>query len=291
MFETIKPLENKLPERPNLSRPQSVRSTITAKKEPISNLNALNTKKFLPTLSPLGHYPSIRTKKKSIRQNSNEHPLNSFRDSAFLDLKDDWSKEGCENMFNSVERFLDSQLKREQSCKRRCNEIIKVRNLKNTQKLIANTIKDFDEKINLNLLLKNKEAGAKGNSPSSLSDSANYRALIAEEILRINSKCSRCREKNRRFEEALFDSPLEIQLKGKNLKKSTLPNLSYNIHQTHVASLHSHHHQKPNLNSNRSYCNVQKLATRSDTIKPNSNDKNMFNLIQSKKLLTTKHRA
>lgn len=283
MIETIELLPIKLPNKQNTKHPQSLNPTFTLKKEPVTNLNVLSTKQFLPSISPLGLYTPLKTKKKSqsLKQKLFEHPLNSFRDSSIFNLQDDWSKEGCEQLFNSVEQFLDSQLKREKSCKRRCNEIIKVRNIENTRKLIENAIKDFDEKINLNLLVKSKETASKANSSLSVSDSTNYRALIAEEILRINSKCSRCKEKNRRFEEALFDSPLEI-IKGKNIKK-TIQNCN---HHKNMTSFYSPQHcQKQNLIDKPSCKNLNK----GPAIKQELKKKNFCLISQNKKLISRKN--
>ncbi|CAF0983535.1 unnamed protein product [Brachionus calyciflorus] len=298
-IEFVEPLKEKLSDIS--SRPTSVRPK-SSKLEPINTLNILNTKKFLPSLSPLGNYAStnIKSKKKSTKFKSNGISINDFQltslENSSPSFQDDWSREQFEDFFFPVEQFLSNQSKREKSSKRRCSEIIKRRNLENTRRFIENTISDFDEKISLNLLVKSRESLPKGNS-SSFSESSNYRALIADEILRINSKCSRCREKNRRYEEHIFDQPFEIYAHNKNFKKNNLPNISGNFHHTHVSNLHSHHSpNRPkiiNLNTH-STKSVNKLFNRSFNLskEPNETAQNklVMNVMPNKKQIAGKYR-
>lgn len=56
---------------------------------------------------------------------------------------------------------------------------------------------------------------------------SNYRALIAEEIIRKNSHCNRCTERNRKYEENTLENSVEFCLDKNRAKKKRvkLPNL------------------------------------------------------------------
>lgn len=79
----------------------------------------------------------------------------------------EWSKQSLEHFFNPLESFLDIQLRRERSSKRRCREVVRKRELDQQRMFVENKLREFDEKINLNGLLKrSKEAAAMRKTPT-----------------------------------------------------------------------------------------------------------------------------
>lgn len=79
----------------------------------------------------------------------------------------EWSKQSLEHFFNPLESFLDIQLRRERSSKRRCREVVRKRELDQQRMFVENKLREFDEKINLNGLLKrSKEAAAMKKMPT-----------------------------------------------------------------------------------------------------------------------------
>ena len=141
----------------------------------------------------------------------------------------DWSKESCDDFFEPVNLFLSNQLQRENSSKRRCKEVVKSRNLQNNRNYIDEKLKEYDEKISLNLLLKkNKEISPPVSHILTTNGLNNYRALIAEEIVQKNLHCDRCVEKNRKYDDNFLQDLLDLEVKnrGKSKKKLKLPNLN-----------------------------------------------------------------
>lgn len=133
----------------------------------------------------------------------------------------DWSRESLDKFFSPVETFLEGQLRREKSSRRRCGEIVRLRNIKNYNNMVKNKLRDFDEKINLNLLLKMNKKFVKKPPPGSsnplASESQNFRMLIAQDLAKKSTCCDRCNEKNKKYEEksmnafnSLFESLLAM---------------------------------------------------------------------------------
>jgi hypothetical protein len=147
-------------------------------------------------------------------------------------FKNDWSKESCNEFLNPLESFLDNQLKRERSSRRRCKELVKRRNIENNRSYVENTIKDLDEKISLNVLLKkNHNLYTKSNVSNINGGASNYRALIADEIIKRNSYCFRCEERNRRVEDNQMNDSMGLsrsRLKKRSVNKTPfkLPSLT-----------------------------------------------------------------
>lgn len=215
-------------------------------------------------------------------------------------LDDDWSKESCSDFFVPVEHFLNKQLKREKSSKRRCSEIVKIRNIENNRVFIENTLKDFDDKINLNLLIKNKDPGTRVNTnTNTFTESCNYRSLIADE--RKNTNCSRCKEKNRRYEDNYFENSIGFSLdKSKNVnkirfKKAQLPYIQARSPEEQCHN-HSHHYPQNNYQQVVSLKNQkQKQKSQSQQLVPkfshlfNSDSKTiLFSFSSGKKSIISK---
>jgi hypothetical protein len=112
-------------------------------------------------------------------------------------FNDDWSKESLECFFSPLESFLENQLKREHSSKKRCEKLVQMRNIEHYRAYIQNRLKEYDEKINLDLLVKNRKKLKQAErqqfnqlqSPSYTTtktyDSAsntNFKALIADSL-------------------------------------------------------------------------------------------------------------
>lgn len=68
----------------------------------------------------------------------------------------EWSKQSLDQFFNPLESFLDVQLRRERSSKRRCREVVRKRELDQQRMFVETKLREFDEKINLNVLLKRR---------------------------------------------------------------------------------------------------------------------------------------
>lgn len=137
-------------------------------------------------------------------------------------LKDDWSKESCNEFLSPLESFLDNQLKRERSSRRRCKELVKKRNIENNRTYVENTIKELDEKISLNVLLKkNRSLYNKSNQSNANGGASNYRALIADEIIKRNSYCFRCVERNRRVEDNQLNDSMGLSRSRLNNRSVT----------------------------------------------------------------------
>jgi len=137
-------------------------------------------------------------------------------------FKDDWSKESCNEFLNPLESFLDNQLKRERSSRRRCKELVKLRNMENNRTYVENTIKELDEKISLNVLLKkNRSLYTKSKQSNANGGSSNYRALIADEIIKRNSYCYRCVDRNRRVEDNQLNDSMGLSRSRLNNRSVT----------------------------------------------------------------------
>lgn len=192
----------------------------------MSKVATTSSKLKLPSLTHIGgkwhqyHHPST---------NSNQ---------SLSEFQDDWSKESLEQFFQPIESFLDKQLKRERSSKRRCKEIMRRRQLENARDSVENKLREFDHKICLDVLMKSRSGaasfGSKSKSLNSLtapgasnsSQNLNYRQLIANEHADHHKSCSRCLFFNNCYEENVFDGFVN-QTKSKN------PN-----------NYHHHHHHK-----------------------------------------------
>lgn len=161
--------------------------------------------------------------------NVNTDIMSSDNQDHQLNLNDNWSKESCDSFLVPIESFLDYQLKRERSSKRRCKEIVKLRNIVNEKNDMENSLKEFDSKINLNTLLK-KSKDHSGSCPTAFiappHASGNYRALIAEELVRKNAQCGRCLLNNKRYEENCFNElvSLSLETNASNKKRKNKKN-------------------------------------------------------------------
>ena len=130
-------------------------------------------------------------------------------------FKDDWSKQSCNEFFVPLESFLDFQLQREKSSKRRCKKIETLRNHENSRRYVEDKLKEYDDKICINVLLKqSKSMSLQASMATTNVGLTNYRALIAEEIIRKNSHCNRCEYRNRRHEENLFLNAVNFDYKA-----------------------------------------------------------------------------
>lgn len=158
-------------------------------------------------------------KKESLKQtNSLYHDTSQ--------LKNDWSSESNylgSDYFARVETFLDTQLKQENEIKEKCQEIVRERNIKNSILDMEDKLREYDEQISLNLLLKkNKDYTAPQQHHHNSTNSLNLKDMRGPH-------CERCVEKNRKFEDSFLENllSLDVAKRGKNKKKLTkLPVLS-----------------------------------------------------------------
>lgn len=108
-------------------------------------------------------------------------------------LKNDWSNNSDylgNEYFSKVETLLDSQLKFENETREKCQEIVKERNIKNNIIDIEDRLREYDEQISLNLLLKkNKDYTSPQHHHNSASN-LNLKDMRGPH-------CERCTEKNR----------------------------------------------------------------------------------------------
>jgi hypothetical protein len=137
---------------------------------------------------------------KNIKR-SNKQPIQES--SNFVD---DWSKESLEQFFQPVESFLDKQLKREKSSKRRCKELARFRTIEQNRMEMEDRLKEFDNKICLNVLLRtNREFKSKSLNSVATGGSGggetllNYRQMIA--LGNHKASCPRCIFFNNCYEE------------------------------------------------------------------------------------------
>jgi hypothetical protein len=117
---------------------------------------------------------------------------------------DDWSEETCDLILISpMKKFLNVQHRREQSSRRRCMQIEARRKEENSRKYAELCLKEFDDRVNLSLLLKKNKLALLARVQQSNSNLSlpNYKALLAREILRRNASCHRCVERNKKYEE------------------------------------------------------------------------------------------
>lgn len=126
-------------------------------------------------------------KKESLKQtNSLYHDTSQ--------LKNDWSSESNylgSDYFARVETFLDTQLKQENEIKEKCQEIVRERNIKNSILDMEDKLREYDEQISLNLLLKkNKDYTAPQQHHHNSTNSLNLKDMRGPH-------CERCVEKNR----------------------------------------------------------------------------------------------
>lgn len=144
----------------------------------------------------------------------------------------DWSKQSCSTFMTPTEVFLEKQRKREKSSRRRCCEKLKVKVKEYNKKESERLIKEYDDKINLTLLLK-KSKDFSGNSSGNSSavgggggsNVGNYRALIAQETVRKSQICERCMLKNRKQEEQFLKNCLECTMLKEKFEKPKLPRI------------------------------------------------------------------
>ena len=167
------------------------------------SFNAKNNDYFKSRSSQRFDMPKQQQQQQKQKQSTNGI---EFSDTSCFS-NDDWSKESLDQFFSPFESFLDYQRRREKSSKRRCTELVKVRTLENYQNELKNRLKYYDEKINLNLLLKmNKKLQRIGGKLPTLSnESHNFRLLVAQGLAKQKNACDRCKEKNKKFEENSFD--------------------------------------------------------------------------------------
>jgi hypothetical protein len=202
-------------------------------------------------------------------------------DQDHLNFNDNWSKESCDSFIVPIESFLDYQLKRERSSKRRCKEIVKLRNVVNEKNDMENSLKEFDMKINLNTLLK-KSKDHSGSCPTAFiappHASNNYRALIAEEQVRKHAQCGRCLLNNKRYEENCFNELVNLSFeasssirKRKNRNnKIGLNNSKSSINSNGAGSTIT---KLPKLNVNRSF-NFESFQNSINSIENSTNNGN-----------------
>ena len=109
-------------------------------------------------------------------------------------LKNDWSNHSDylgDDYFSRVETLLDSQLRLENETREKCQEIVKERNIKNNIIDIEDRLREYDEQISLNLLLKkNKDYTSPTHLNHMSSSTLNLKDMRGPH-------CERCTEKNR----------------------------------------------------------------------------------------------
>ncbi len=108
-------------------------------------------------------------------------------------LKNDWSSHSDylgDEYFSRVETLLDSQLRFENETREKCQEIVKERNIKNNIIDIEDRLREYDEQISLNLLLK------KNKDYTSPNHHHNSNSALSLKDMR-GPHCERCTEKNR----------------------------------------------------------------------------------------------
>jgi hypothetical protein len=146
-------------------------------------------------------------------------------------LSDDWMlfKDDVIDEFES--RLKNILMIREKSSRRRCVEIENKRNKFNYDTVTNETLKLYDEQINLSELLKSNFKYMNLKTPKSHSGSNNYMAQLADENSRKKCHCERFIEKERKFHEneivnfgcdkkKLLKLP-KIKSKNKNKKKKS----------------------------------------------------------------------
>jgi hypothetical protein len=120
---------------------------------------------------------------------------------------EDWSRETCNRIIISpIKQFLSVQHSREHSSRRRCMQIETRRNDENNRHYVENSLREFDDRVNLNMLLKKNKLGALAKNQLSTSTSClpNYKAILAREILKRNASCHRCVERNKKYDEKVI---------------------------------------------------------------------------------------
>lgn len=201
---------------------------------------------ILPNLQLYASHVKKYGKKKKSRRHHDERKQETDL-GGNKDFKDDWSKQSCDEFFVPVESFLkETQLKREKSSKRRCKIIELNRNIENNRKYIEDKIHEYDEKISMNLLLKNSKSCSLQVNASMNMGQLNYRALIAEEIIRKNARCNRCADRSRRYEDNYFLRSISYGLNGKSKKKNNLlsfPSLVPRVHASQGVFSHNSYQQ------------------------------------------------
>ena len=209
--------ENKIFERSEQDPTQDIREINSSLGQ--IKLKSLKTGAILPNLQFFTTNVKNSSKKKKSSKHERKHE--PHEEKSTFDFNDDWSKQSCNEFFVPVESFLkDVQLRREHSSKRRCKIVENLRNIENNRKYVEERIHEYDEKISLNVLLKNsKSCSLQVNQPMNVGQ-LNYRALIAQEILRKNSHCNRCTDRDRKYEDNSFLRSISFGLNSKSKKKN-----------------------------------------------------------------------
>ena len=231
-------------------------------------LKSLKAGSMLPNLHV--YTTSIKTsKKKKSHRHENKYATGLYsaenNSDTLSSFKDDWSKQSCDEFFVPVESFLDSQLKREKSSKRRCKQIEKQRSMENNKRYMEERISEYDEKISLNVLLKqSKSCSIQVSNPMNNTGQLNYRALMAEEIIRKNSRCNRCIDRTRKYEDNIFLRSINFGLnKPKKKNNYAFPTLvAPKVAQTSQTFYHSSGYQQMlNLQQNQ-HAQFQEISYR-----------------------------
>ena len=172
--------------------------------------NSLSLKSLMPKLRSLNQLYLIK--------DENE-------DEEVSQYNNDWSKQSCSVFLTPIEAFLKNQRNREQSSKKRCGEIVKQRSSEFDKKDAERRLKEYDDKICLNVLLrKTRELNNNSSTSSHSNNSSQYRKLMLSENLR-NHKCERCHQRKRKEEQAFLNECMDCAQVTKDLQRVKLPRI------------------------------------------------------------------
>jgi hypothetical protein len=132
---------------------------------------------------------------------------NNNNNNSDFGFNSDWSKESCQTFLNPALKFYENQRLREKSSRKRCEAVVSVRESKNEKEKEASRLKEYDEKINLNLILKRRRDAA--TKSTSVASDLKFRYMIIEEITNKSTHCDRCHHRNLKQEETAFNFILD----------------------------------------------------------------------------------
>ena len=173
--------------------------------------NSLSFKSLMPKLKSLNQLYLIKD------ENEDDETTSQYNN--------DWSKQSCSVFLTPIEAFLQNQRKREFSSKKRCGEILKKRSEEYDKKDVERRLKEYDDKICLNVLLrKNRELNNNSNASSNSTSSHHLRKLLVSQS-QSNHSCERCHQRKRKEEKAFLNECMDCAQVSKELQKPKLPRM------------------------------------------------------------------
>jgi hypothetical protein len=205
-------INDKITQRlPMLAQSITFNRITNANKKTKSHKNSLSFKSLMPKLKSLNQLYLIKD------ENEDDDTTSQYNN--------DWSKQSCSVFLTPIEAFLQNQRQRENSSKQRCGEILKKRSEEYDKKDVERRLKEYDDKICLNVLLrKNRELNNNSNGSSNSNSSHHFRKLLVSQNLSSHS-CDRCHQRKRNEEKAFLNDCMEYTQVSKELQKPKLPRI------------------------------------------------------------------